>query len=243
MPSVNSSTALTALPLAIVSSTQGHGVKDSRSFVVAAPPPVLSTPSIGNWTPDPAVQIAATTVVGFDVTDTHGLRRVVVYAATAAGGGELVYDGAAFVAPYMVGSSTTAIANGLRFSIARDDGWTVAPRLTVVAVNVDGIEATSAPPVVGNWSPGGGTQVTAMTPIGFDVTDAAGLGEVIVYATGPTGALETVYDGVAFTADYDAGSVRTDIPGGFRFSVRRDAGWTVPPQITVAAVNVNGIEA
>lgn len=228
-----------ALPLGPVAVERPHGVIGlgstvSAPFILA---PIPSVPAIGNWTPDLATEIAATTPVGFDATDAHGFRRIVVYAATSDGGGEMVYDGAAFVAPY-TGSSTAAIANGLRFSIVRNGGWLASPRLTVIAVNVDGVEVTTAPPVVGNWIPGAGTQITTATPIGFDVTDAKGIASVHVYS-----GAETVYDGAAFTANYNAASTQTAIADGFRFSVIRNGGWLSAPQITVAAVNLDGIEA
>jgi hypothetical protein len=240
-----------ALPIGPIAVDRPHGfiwpgAVVSAPFNLAPPPPppvVLSTPAIGNWTPDPTSQITASTAVGFDVTDTHGLRTVIVYAATG-NGAEVVYDEDAFVSPFVAGSATTPIANGLRFRVVREGGWVTSPRLTVVAVNTDGIEATGgASPVVGNWTPAAGTQITATTAIGFEVTDAAGLAQVIVYAAAANGTTEQAFNGTAFTANYDAASARTTIPGGFRFSIVRNGGWTVAPQITVAAVNVNGIEA
>jgi hypothetical protein len=253
MPSVDMSQRwdYPALPVGPVAVERPHGVIGLGSAVSQpfnftpppAPPPVLSTPVIGNWTPNPTSQIAASTAVGFDVTDTHGLRTVIVYAATG-NGAEVVYDEDAFVSPYAAGSSTTPITNGLRFRVVRDGGWVTSPRLTVVAVNTDGIEATGgAPPTVSNWTPAAGTQITATTPIGFDVTDVAGLAQVIVYAAAAGGTTEQAFNGTAFTANYGAASTRTAIAGGFRFRIVRDGGWTVAPQITVAAVNVNGIEA
>lgn len=205
--------------------------------------PATTVPVIGNWTPNPAVQITATTAIGFDVTDPHGFRKIVVYAIASDGGEEVAWDGIAFSANYSAASTRTTITNGFRFSVKRNGGWVVAPRVTVIAVNTDGFEASTVPPVVGNWTPTVGAQITTTTPIGFDVTDAAGLSQVIVYAVAANGTTEQAFNGTTFTADYDAASTRTVISGGYRFSIRRDGGWTVAPQITVAAVNVNGIEA
>lgn len=246
MPSIDISTKwdYPAFPVTLVTAEKPHGVIGMGS-VVAAPfnlAPATTTPTIGNFTPNPAAQIAATTAIGFDVTDPHGFRKIVVYAIAADGGEEVVWDGTAFSINYATASTRTVITNGFRFSVLRNGGWVVAPRVTVIAVNTDGFEASTAPPVISNWTPTIGTRITPTTPIGFDVTDAKGFSSIIVYGTGNGGAQEIAWNGSAFTTHYTA-STRAVITNGYRFRIVRDTGWLAMPQVTVAAVNLDGIEA
>jgi hypothetical protein len=110
-------------------------------------------------------------------------------------------------------------------------------------------QTLSAPPatlpVVGNFSVAPGTQITANTPVGFDVTDNDDpLRRVIVVATMPDGNEEVVHDGSAFTPKYASRSVRMVIGTGYRFSLLPSVGrWSTAPTITVYAIDTAGNEA
>ena len=76
-------------------------------------------------------------------------------------------------------------------------------------------------------TPDSGAPQSPTDPIVFDVTDAdEALTDLLISLRHDTGIVELVHDGTAFTAFYSAGSTRTPITDGFRFSIVRVGGWT-----------------
>jgi hypothetical protein len=84
--------------------------------------------------------------------------------------------------------------------------------------------------------------IAKRTPVVFDVTDETGLRRVIVMAS-YRGSVYVVHNGDAFCAGFSAGSTREAITGGWRYSVRLDAGWSAPVTFSVAAIDTSGNEA
>lgn len=110
---------------------------DSHSWGIT-PEPAPTPPVVSNVSPAPGA-IASTEPVTFDVTDANGLRRVLIAAAFAGlPTEELVYDGT-FRQLYAQ-STTTPIADGLRFSLVRHPGWPSAPTITVYPFDTRGAE-------------------------------------------------------------------------------------------------------
>lgn len=100
-------------------------------------------------------------------------------------------------------------------------------------------------PVVANFNPAPGTPIARTAPIAFDVTDDSGVfRRIFVVAFFPaTGATEVVHDGDSFRGHYAAGSGRTMIAAGFRYTVLRTGGWPGPPTIQTFAIDRAGNEA
>lgn len=102
------------------------------------------------------------------------------------------------------------------------------------------------PPVVSNFSPSGGTPITATTPLDFDVTAVNGLVACVIivnYAQSNTS--EVAFDRDGFTGNYApqgnfAGSSRTTIVNGFHFTLRRRGGWYSAPTIKAEGADALG---
>jgi len=97
-------------------------------------------------------------------------------------------------------------------------------------------------PVIALVSPAEGP-ITASAPIVIDVTDPDGdLTTVIPMFDMPTsGISEIAHNGTVFAAAYLAGSTRTAITNGFRYTFNRVGGWvTVPLTLTVLAFDAEG---
>lgn len=97
--------------------------------------------------PSPTLVITRFSDVEVYVTaDSPALKRAIVSAEfPGTGRTEVVYDGAAFKAPYL-GSLREAFTNGpqtgFRFLIRRDQGWVDAPTPRVRAYDTAGGDAT-----------------------------------------------------------------------------------------------------
>ena len=85
---------------------------------------------------------AAATPIVFDVTDVSpDLQSVVLWLKfTRTLETFLIHDGTAFCAPFEVGSTRTAIANGYRFSVKVTGGWSDDFTLSVKAYDASGNE-------------------------------------------------------------------------------------------------------
>lgn len=105
------------------------------------------------------------------------------------------------------------------------------------------VSITATTPTVGNFSPPPGTQVGPGTPLSFDALDAKGFRQVTVTALAPNGSQENVFTGGVFVAPFASSSTVAPIAGGLHFSILRDGGWLNQPQLTVRAINQDGIEA
>lgn len=97
------------------------------------------------------------------------------------------------------------------------------------------------PPVV-TFSPAPGTPIGSGDPITVTVTDANELRRVVIHAAF-AGRLvrEVVYDGDAFAPLYQL-STRSAVAGGWRYDVRRSAGWPSVPTLDVFALDAAGNE-
>lgn len=105
------------------------------------------------------------------------------------------------------------------------------------------------PPVATIISPTPGTTISPTTPIQFQVTDAAGLQQVIVAVSYPgpndtstRSPTEVVYDGTSFRVPFKQYSTVSAISQGLLFNVRRDSNWPATPEIEVYAVDIHGNE-
>jgi hypothetical protein len=100
-------------------------------------------PVVGNFTPSPGSTINPTTMLGFDVTDNAGLRRVIlgVY-FPGFGFQEIVHDGTSFMPNYAAASTRVAITNGYRYTVQRAGGWPPAVASLTLTFNVWAIDTS-----------------------------------------------------------------------------------------------------
>ena len=113
-------------------------------------------------------------------------------------------------------------------------------QLDLVGQVSTGSTGDGAAPVVTLISPLTGS-LEAFEAVVIDVTDNVGLGRVFVVADMPgSGREELVYRGDRFTAQYAAQSTMAAIAGGFRFTIKRSAGWLSSPTLVAYAVDLSG---
>lgn len=98
-------------------------------------------------------------------------------------------------------------------------------------------------PVVSNPTPTPGTALQPGDAVGFDVTDESGAFRRVLIGAAFAGskAWDVVSIGDVFAPLY-SGSSRTNIAGGYRYSLRRQGGWPGPPSITAIAIDQAGNE-
>jgi len=125
--------------------TTGGGQGSVTGFSLYCEPPAggadVVRPVIQNFTPTPGTLIAAAAPVDFDITDNSGtFARNMIAVAFSDGTQELAYDGVAFTARYLSGSSVTptTIGNdsGFHYTLRRTGGW-IGTTITVRAFAVD----------------------------------------------------------------------------------------------------------
>ena len=226
--------------------------------VIGLAPVDVTDPSVGSVTPSPGV-IGRSTTISFQITDAVLPKSGVALAAVLAvfaDRREVVYDGSSFLAPY-TGSSTTPIADGASFSIARTGGWNRgAFTLRILAVDgggnaltgdytwsvspdPDAAPAISYTPASGNIAPSGSIFV--------DVTEDEG---AIGLATTK---IEIVFDGVvdhvelARDAAASSGSATTpyvatisSITDGYRYTLSRTGGWSDDFRVRTTSTDRDG---
>jgi hypothetical protein len=100
-------------------------------------------PVIQNFSPPPGAQLQKTQPIFFDVTDTSGLRRVLVVASyPSLGVEEVVHDGTSWGPQYSLAPNYRApLESGYAFTILRRGGWPAPPTLRTYAIDVAGNEA------------------------------------------------------------------------------------------------------
>ncbi len=99
-----------------------------------------TAPTLSNLSPADGAALARTDTVTFDVTDAVGLRDVLVMVEfPATGEYEVIHDGDNFAATYS-SSTRTAITNGYRFVLTRENGWIGSPTFRVQAIDTSGNE-------------------------------------------------------------------------------------------------------
>lgn len=97
------------------------------------------------------------------------------------------------------------------------------------------------PPVTTLVSPTSGG-VDPTTPVVVDVTDPDSGFRRIFLVVVLGGEAFLAYDGVKFRNGFEAFSTRSNITDGFRFSLRRNAGWRGAVSVEVYPIDDTGIE-
>lgn len=102
----------------------------------------------------------------------------------------------------------------------------------------------TTPPVIANYSPTPGTQITEDQALSFEVTDDSGAFRriIIVAYYADTGASEVIHDGDSFYPYFSAESSRVAITDGFRYTVKRVRGWPASPTIKTFPFDQSGNE-
>jgi PKD repeat protein len=119
-------------------------VSDGSVGDAVAPVITIVSPAAGG-------NVYADTIVTLDVTDETGLALVAILAVCRDSDGnvvteDIVHDGDAFRQHYQSMANTrTAIADGYRFTIRRDDGWTGSPTFEYLILDAGGNFAEVAP--------------------------------------------------------------------------------------------------
>jgi hypothetical protein len=214
-------------------------------------------PVVDNFVPAPFSSIGGDAAVTFDVTDNSAVMPlIVVYVEYVdLNRSEVAYDGVAFPLPYNNNSTITPIVDGSQFLIRRNGGWVGDFRIRVSVTDRGGnlvvtsgveydIPIAGGSPVISNFIPAVGAEITTNTSIQFDVTDDQGsFRKIFIVADFPSiSSTEVVHDGNSFKGFYVGTSTRISIPGGFRFKVLRAGGWPDSPTITTSAIDVEGNE-
>lgn len=208
-------------------------------------------PVVDTFSPAAASSILRSDALTFHVTDASAIVSMVVTVAQGSSPAEVIYNGAAFVAPYLASSTIGDITDGYAFSIERDNGWQNASiTLRVVAVDDAGNVATTtaaftvtnppAAPVVGTFSPSAAASILRTDALTFNVTDETSLASIVIWMAQGSDPAEIVYDG-SFIAPYAASSTRNNISDGYSFSLVRTAGWQRSAiTLTVRAIDGQG---
>lgn len=103
-------------------------------------------------------------------------------------------------------------------------------------------EPDDTPPEVTIISPSVGSTITPTTPLVLRVTDETELGRVLLYAKyRGKDAAEVIHDGGDYLPPY-AHSSRSEVPGGWQYTLRRTGGWPGSPSLYVRAVDRAGNE-
>jgi hypothetical protein len=97
-------------------------------------------------------------------------------------------------------------------------------------------------PQIGNFDPAAGTPLERNTPVVFEVTDETALRRVAVFVVHSNQTL-VVHDGDGFRGEFANYSSRVAIPGGWRYSVRRNGGWLSAIRFEIIAIDTSGNEA
>lgn len=100
----------------------------------------------------------------------------------------------------------------------------------------------TTPPVIDNFDPPVGTPLARSDSVSFDVTDETALRRVLVLVS-LGGSTYCVHDGFSFRDEFTNLSSRSAISGGYRYTVKRNGGWTSPPEFEVLAIDTSGNEA
>lgn len=240
-----------SLYVVAVDSDGNETVSAAYTFTVsnptdAAAPVIAFTPASGS-------SRTATQSIQIDITDDSG--SLSGYQVTV--GDELAayYDGTtrARGSAYDAASTDTAITNGRRVTLYRDDGWkdasTVVRVIASAGADVSTATATytvsnptGAAPTLANLSPADGAELGRNAPATFDVIYAGAARKTIVMASFPDGQYHVVYDGDGFAPLYDNDSTITPIGGTYSFSVVPNAYWRGAPTWKVVAINTLGQE-
>lgn len=109
--------------------------------ILIPPPPPVTPPVISGYVPAAGSSIEKNTAIQFDVTDDSGQFSLILLAVTLNGIMEVVHDGSAFKGLYAGASVRSIIANGFRFTVVRQGGWTGSPTFETFAIDAEGNRA------------------------------------------------------------------------------------------------------
>lgn len=136
-----------------------------------------------------------------------------------------------------------------------DSGGPVVTAQTIYATIIDSdsgiippvVVRINQPPVITSVVPAPPSNITATTPIQFDVTDPqSNINRIILVATFPTSKIkEVIFDGSGFGPMYtNASNTQVAISGGYSFTILRDGGWILNdgPTITPFVLDLEGLE-
>lgn len=227
-PSTNN---VTDVLIALLTASGGGGPTDTTA------------PTISAFTPTTGSTITRTASIAVTVADETALRSVEIWGQLADGTRLLAYDGSAFVGIF---AASSTLSSGTYTVIPDAPGWPSSTlALHVHAVDTSGNETSAtgsftfsnppSAPAIGNFSPSDGGNTTRTGTITIDVTDDEGrtaIQDVQIAATLADGRVLTVYNGSAFPGPFNAGSARSNITNGYRYSVvYASPGW---PSSTLA---------
>lgn len=191
-------------------------------------------PVVSNTTPAPGL-ITRSATVAFTVSASVGVDWVSASVVYDHGATALVYDTATGFTDAFSTSTVNVTPTLVSFTLRCDAGWANGFTLLVKAASVDDAVATAAyvfdvdgypfVPTIENVSPEAGATLEKFQAIEFDVIDdTPNQATTIAVYFHATNTDELAWEGDAFTARYST-STRTVISGGFRYAIRRDAGW------------------
>ncbi len=229
---------------------------DLRTVYEAITSPDTTAPVIGGFSPA-AGAVAYTQAITVPISD--NLDELLVYELWAEFAGrpdERVWSGGAFSSDY----STSSALSGGNLVVRRDAGWPAAFTLKARAYDEDGnVSNTGSAAYTISTSPNpaaadtGAPTVTLVSPtdgnIGknepyvIDVYDFYGLARCILYVKWGAGlaAPEFAYDTKYPSLLTGYTVVKTEPAANtWRFTIARKLGWTVPPELEVAAFDLAG---
>jgi hypothetical protein len=211
----------------------GNAVTSTTSYTMAS----SVNPAVSSLSPG-ASAISVSQSLSFRVSDPTALGLELVNIVLANGVRENVWNGSGLASGYTAGSSRTQIASGKTYDyvVARTAGWPSAFDLEVIMFDKDGNTVTSttsytmaatSSPTIASLSPVSGSSVPYNQVITFRTSDSVLLLRDEIWAVFADGSVELIWNGSAFTGEYDAGSTRTQVVAGktYDYSIARDRGW------------------
>lgn len=230
----------------------------SSPHATAVRPGAVAAPLVTVVSPAALATISTlNTPIVFNVTSQVEIKleklSVRLYYGEGDGAYQVAFTNGALLAPYQTDSSVTAIAGGWQFSIRRNSGWLTNPSFSVIASDSVGNVSTPAAtaytfnpgydvtgPTVAIVSPASpSTLASSSTAVVVDITDVAGLDDVLITATYDDAAEEVVYSNGAFSDAYSTSGTGS-VSNGTRFTMRRDDGWRTDPNFHFRATDDEG---
>lgn len=127
-------------PWAVLRRRRGSAYVVAAASTAPTPDPDVDPPEVTILSPAVGSSITNATPLRVRVTDTAGLRNVILFMGSSDEVGRLVvHDGCCFLPPF-TSSTRINIAGGFEFVLRRDGGWKGSPSLSVRAFDVAGNE-------------------------------------------------------------------------------------------------------
>jgi hypothetical protein len=232
----------------------------SSAYTVSNPPAAPTLSPAPSPAPGTIVQ-TQTIVLSVSSDSATDVASLVLWAEFPSGLKEVIWADGAFASGYSgssfsgtVGSSSTVAATLIRTGMwnqaslvlhadATDgQGRSAALTASYTISNPSFLPPDATPPTIANMLPAPGTAIARTDPILFDVTDNQNLKRCLVLVYFTDGTYEVIHDGDNFAQGYAALSSRLAITGGFRYRVRRTAGWLSTPTVKIVAYDASGNE-